>query len=179
MNGTWGYKVYDHKWKTPETLIRNLCDIASKGGNYLLNVGPDALGNFPKESVESLKAIGAWTKVNGEAIYATKSSPLKPMDWGRCTRKEVGGNTVLYFSVFNWPADGKLTIPGVKNKVVAAKMLAGGTALKTTTNADGLVINVPSKAPDAIASVIKVTLKGKVENQLTDANGKMKTGSID
>jgi alpha-L-fucosidase len=179
MNGTWGYKVYDHKWKTPETLIHNLCDIASKGGNYLLNVGPDGLGNFPKESVESLKAIGAWTKVNGEAIYATKSSPLKPLDWGRCTRKENGDNTTLYFSVFNWPADGKLTIPGVKNQVKGAKLLAGGVALKATTNADGLIINVPAQAPDAIASVIKVTFKGKVENQLMDTSGKMKTGSID
>ncbi|MES2279283.1 MAG: alpha-L-fucosidase [Bacteroidota bacterium] len=179
MNGTWGYKSYDHKWKSAETLIHNLSDIASKGGNYLLNVGPDPMGDFPKESVESLKAIGAWMKVNSEAIYATKASPLKPLDWGRCTRKEDGGNTTLYFSVFKWPTDGKLTIPGVKNAVVSAKMLAGGAALKTASAADGLTISVPSKAPDAIASVIKVTFKGQVENQLTDANGKMKSGSID
>ncbi|QKJ31716.1 alpha-L-fucosidase [Mucilaginibacter mali] len=179
MNGTWGYKSYDHKWKTPETLIHNLCDIASKGGNYLLNVGPDGMGDFPKESVESLKAMGAWMKVNSEAIYATKSSPLKPLDWGRCTRKEDGGNTTLYFSVFNWPKDGKLSIPGLKNQVISAKMLDGGAALKTTTSADALTINVPAKAPDAIASVIKVTFKGKVDSQMADANGKMKTGSID
>lgn len=179
MNGTWGYKSYDHKWKSPETLIRNLCDIASKGGNYLLNVGPDGMGDFPKESIESLKAIGNWMKVNNEAIYATKASPLKPLDWGRCTRKEDGGNTTLYFSVFNWPADGKLSIPGLKNQVVSAKMLDSGAALKTASSADGLIISVPAKAPDAIASVIKVTLKGKVESQVADANGKMKSGSID
>lgn len=179
MNGTWGYKSYDHKWKTPETLIHNLCDIASKGGNYLLNVGPDGMGDFPKESVESLKAMGAWMKINSEAIYATKSSPLKPLDWGRCTRKEDGGNTTLYFSVFNWPKDGKLSISGLKNQVISAKMLDGGAALKTTTSVDALTINVPAKAPDAIASVIKVTFKGKVDSQMADANGKMKTGSID
>jgi len=97
MNDTWGYKSYDTNWKSTETLIRNLIDIASKGGNYLLNVGPKADGTFPKESIDRLKQIGAWMKVNGEAIYGTKASPLKPLAWGRCTKKD---NT-LYLSVFN------------------------------------------------------------------------------
>ncbi|HVW59106.1 MAG TPA: alpha-L-fucosidase, partial [Puia sp.] len=76
MNGTWGYKSYDNKWKTPTTLIHNLVDIASKGGNYLLNVGPTAEGEFPQGSIDDLKAIGAWMKVNSEAIYGTKASPF-------------------------------------------------------------------------------------------------------
>src|SRR4030042_2170286 len=63
MNGTWGYKSYDHNYKTPQTLIRNLLDIASKGGNFLLNVGPTAEGEFPPESVEILKKIGQWMKI--------------------------------------------------------------------------------------------------------------------
>ncbi len=71
MNGSWGYKSDDHAWKSTETLIRNLVDIASKGGNYLLNVGPTAEGIIPEPSVERLKAIGAWMKTNGEAIYGT------------------------------------------------------------------------------------------------------------
>ena len=58
-------------------LIHNLVDIASKGGNYLLNVGPKADGTFPAESVDLLKGMGAWMKVNGEAVYATKASPLR------------------------------------------------------------------------------------------------------
>ncbi|MBE9668018.1 alpha-L-fucosidase [Mucilaginibacter boryungensis] len=179
MNGTWGYKSYDHKWKSPETLIRNLVDIASKGGNYLLNVGPNALGEFPKESVTTLKVMGDWMKTNSEAIYATKASPLKPLAWGRCTRKDDGDNTILYLTVFNWPTDGKLMVPGLKNHAVTAKLLDGNTLVKATNDADGLQLTVPAKAPDAIASVIKITLKGKVENQLTDQNGKMKSGSID
>ncbi|HAE67329.1 MAG TPA: alpha-L-fucosidase, partial [Sphingobacterium sp.] len=77
MNGTWGYRTSDHKWKSAETLIRNLVDIASKGGNYLLNVGPKPDGSFPQESIERLAVIGKWMKVNSEAIYATKSSPLQ------------------------------------------------------------------------------------------------------
>ena len=75
MNGSWGYKSWDHKWKSTETLIHNLVDIASKGGNYLLNVGPKEDGTFPQESIDRLKAVGAWMKTNHEAIYATKASP--------------------------------------------------------------------------------------------------------
>ena len=77
MNNTWGYKSFDHNWKSAETLIRNLVDIASKGGNYLLNVGPTSEGLIPEPSVERLKAIGKWMDVNGESIYGTTASPFK------------------------------------------------------------------------------------------------------
>jgi alpha-L-fucosidase len=160
MNGTWGYKSYDNKWKTPATLIHNLCDIASKGGNYLLNVGPDPLGQFPQGSIDDLKAIGAWMKVNSEAIYATTASPLAPLPWGRCTKKTEKGRTFLYLSVFDWPANGQLVVPGFKGEVVAAKLLAGGKRLKTSPGADGLTISVPATAPDPIATVIKLEIKG-------------------
>jgi alpha-L-fucosidase len=179
MNSTWGYKSYDHKWKTPETLIHNLIDIASKGGNYLLNVGPTAEGEFPQESIAILKKMGEWMKINGEAIYATKASPLQPLTWGRCTLKPDGKNTILYFSVFNWPTDGKLLIPGLKNEVVSAKILVGGSSLKTVVNADGISINVPDNASDSIATVIKVEVKGVVDAQAANPAGKMKTGALD
>jgi alpha-L-fucosidase len=162
MNETWGYKSYAHNWKTPETLIRNLVDIASKGGNYLLNVGPKADGTFPEESIDILREIGAWMKVNGEAIYDTKASPFGLFPWGRCTQKEDGKHTILYFSVFEWPKDGKLTIPGLGNKVESAKLLANGEKVKTQTKDNGLVVNVPEKALDTKATVIKVEVKGKV-----------------
>jgi len=160
MNGTWGYKSYDNKWKTPATLIHNLVDIASKGGNYLLNVGPTAEGEFPQGSIDDLKAIGAWMKVNGEAIYGTKASPFGLLPWGRCTKKMQGSNTLLYLSVFDWPAGGKLTVPGLKSGVIKAQLLSGGATLTTSAGADGLVIDVPEKAPDTIASVIKVEVNG-------------------
>jgi alpha-L-fucosidase len=99
-------------------------------------------------------------KVNSEAIYGTKASPFGLMPWGRCTKKTNGGNTLLYLSVFNWPADGKLVVPGLKNAVVSAKLLAGDSALKTSASDEGVVIQVPSKAPDAIASVVRVEVSG-------------------
>lgn len=179
MNGTWGYKSFDNKWKSAVTLIHNLCDIASKGGNYLLNVGPKPDGTFPQQSTDTLRKMGAWLKVNGEAIYATKASPIAPLTWGRCTRKEKNNNTTLYFSVFDWPKDGKLVVPGLINEVVSAKLLANGAKLKTETSSNGLIINVPQNAPDEIASVIKVEVKGILENVNIDPKKKMKTGALD
>src|SRR5258706_7643068 len=127
MNETWGYKSYANNWKSTETLVHNLVDIASKGGNYLLNVGPKPDGTFPQESMDILKGMGAWMKVNGEAIYDTKASPFGLFTWGRCTEKMNGDNITLYFSVFDWPKDGKLVIPGLKNEIVSAKLVANGT----------------------------------------------------
>jgi alpha-L-fucosidase len=179
MNGTWGYRTNDDKWKSPETLIRNLCDIASKGGNYLLNVGPDALGQIPQPSIERLKAVGAWMKVNSEAIYATKASPFGILPWGRCTKKEVNGNTILYLSVFDWPKDGKLYIPGLNQPVKSVVILASGKPLKSKSTSEGLTIELPVQAPDAIASLIRVTVKGAVANLSEGAKKKMKTGALD
>jgi len=179
MNETWGYKSYADKWKSTETLIRNLVDIASKGGNYLLNVGPKADGTFPQESIDLLKGMGKWMKINGEAIYNTKASPFGLFAWGRCTKKELAGNSILYFSVFDWPADGKLTIPGLKNEIISAKLLAGNTVLKTAATAEGVTINIPEKSSDPIATVIKVEVKGKAENISVKSKDKMKAGELD
>jgi alpha-L-fucosidase len=178
MNGSWGYKSWDHNWKSAETLIHNLVDIASKGGNYLLNVGPEGDGTIPQESIDRLKAIGAWMKVNHEAIYATKASPVAPFDWGRCTSVKSKNNTTLYFSVFNWPADGKLVVPGLKNKIVSAKLLAGGNVKAQLING-GIQLNVPAKAIDPIATVIKVVVKGEVPNVNLNSNSGMKAGALD
>lgn len=179
MNGTWGYRKSDHNWKSAETLIRNLVDIASKGGNYLLNIGPKPDGTFPQESVERLKVIGDWMDVNSEAVYATKASPLAPFSWGRCTMKPGKDKTTLYFSVFEWPKDGRLVIPELKNRVLSAQMLAGGKKLKAETGSNGLAVSVPAKSPDAIASVIKVEVQGPVTARVQDAKKQMKTGELD
>jgi alpha-L-fucosidase len=167
MNDTWGFKSYDNKWKSVETLLRNLIDIASKGGNYLLNVGPTADGRIPDESIERLKAVGAWMKVNGDAIYGTTPSPFKRLPWGRATTKLTPSGATLYLSVFNWPAAGKLVVPGLKNTVESAKLLAIGAQLEVIASPEGPVIVVPATAPDAIASVIALQIKGAPEVGVT------------
>ena len=169
MNDTWGFKSYDHNWKSTEMILRNLVDIASKGGNYLLNVGPTSEGLIPGPSVERLKAVGAWMKVNGEAIYGTTASPFKRLPWGRCTKKITGDETTLYLHVFNWPADGKLVVPGLKNEVVSASLLkksnwlGGHKSLPTSRTAEGVNITVPSTAPDKISSTVVLKIKGAPE----------------
>jgi alpha-L-fucosidase len=166
MNGTWGYKSYDHNYKTPQTLIRNLVDIASKGGNFLLNVGPTAEGEIPQPSIDLLAEMGKWMKVNGEAIYDTKASPWGLFDWGRCTTKQIKNGTSLYFSVFEWPADGKLVIPNFNNAVVSSRLIANGTKLKATVSKDKtLTIQLPATAPDPIASVVRVDVRGPVASK--------------
>jgi alpha-L-fucosidase len=163
MNDTWGFKSYDDHWKSTETLIRNLVDIASKGGNYLLNVGPTSEGLIPAPSVERLKEIGQWMQVNGVAIYDTTASPFKRLPWGRCTKKTEAGGTTLYLHVFNWPKDGKLVVPGLKNTITSAKLLATGAKLSTASSADGVIVNVPASAPSPVSSTVVLQIEGAPE----------------
>ena len=179
MNDTWGFKSYDSNWKSSKTMIRNLIDIASKGGNYLMNVGPKADGTIPEESITRLREVGTWMKINGEAIYGTKASPLPILSWGRCTKKESGNNTILYLSVFEWPADGKLVVPGLPNEVVSAKLLSNTSVLKTekskANDGPAVIILLPSTALDQSATVVRLEVKGKVEPAKSSVQEKSKT----
>ncbi|MEJ2702091.1 MAG: alpha-L-fucosidase [Sedimentisphaerales bacterium] len=154
MNTTWGYSEHDHAWKTPETLIHNLVDIVSKGGNYLLNIGPKGDGSIPQESIDSMHAIGRWMAVNGEAIYGTTASPFERPAWGRYTSKPGK----VYAHVFQWPDDGVLRVPIGRQRVSRAYLLAdpNKTSLRTEKTSDALIFHVPQEAPDKIASVIKI-----------------------
>ena len=158
MNNHWGYNKNDQNWKSSTDMVRMLIDIASKGGNYLLNVGPTSEGLIPGPSIERLRDMGRWMKVNGEAIYGTTASPFaKAPAWGRVTQKPGK----LYLHVFNWP-NGKLPVAGVNAQNVKAAYLladANHTALAVTAAADGIEIAVPGQAPDAVASVVVLETK--------------------
>jgi len=179
MNGTWGFRTADTNWKSSEVLIRNLIDIASKGGNYLLNIGPKPDGTFPAESVKRLDDMGAWMKTNSEAIYKTMRSPLPILPWGRCTKKEINGNTMLYLSVFDWPSDGKLSLSNIKNKAMGITLLANGKPLVFNQTESGITIELPVTALDKIATVIKLQLVGTVEDRSGAKQGKIKSGELD
>jgi len=110
----WGYAFFDRNYKSPETVIRNLVDIASKGGNYLLNVGPTSEGVIPLPAVRVLEEVGNWMVINGESIYGTSACPSVRLPFeGRCTMKPGK----LYVNIFNWPLGEQIIIPGIKSKI--------------------------------------------------------------
>ncbi len=165
MNDHWGYNKADKNFKSAKEIIRMLADIASKGGNYLLNVGPTSEGLIPRESVDRLAVIGKWMKANSESVYQTQASPFRQLSWGRCTRKSSGDKTILYLHIFDWPANGELKLAGVLNTPEKAYLLSDPQRLplKTDRDNDALVIAVPKVAPDSINSVVVVELKGKLD----------------
>ena len=162
MNDTWGFKKNDHNWKSTRQIIHNLSDISSKGGNFLLNVGPTAEGVIPPESVERLEAVGRWMDVNGEAIYATRAGPFpRRLQWGRVTQKPAAdGGVTLFLHVWEWPADGKLLLPTLKELPVTGKMLKSGAAVTATASPEGVVVQLPESATDADVSVLRLDFSG-------------------
>lgn len=151
INDTWGYKHFDQNWKSADVLIHNLIDIASKGGNLLLNVGPTAEGIIPEPSVEGLKAMGNWLKTNGEAIYGVDPSPVDRPEWGRYTAK---GNHI-YAHVFEWPSDGLLYaegITGIGKAWILSDERREPISIESSDNAT--IVNLPLNAPDPTATVI-------------------------
>ena len=109
MNTTWGFKFYDDQWKSPETIIRNLIDIASKGGNYLLNVGPTKEGLIPQPSVERLARRRQVDESKRRIDLRNDREPLRRLSLPSVERRAKPGR--VYLHVFDWPADGKLRVP--------------------------------------------------------------------
>jgi alpha-L-fucosidase len=161
LNKHWGYNKNDHSWKEPKVVIQNLADIAGKGSNYLLNVGPTSQGVFPPDAVRILGEVGQWMKVNGESIYSTTANPLDATPaWGRITQK----GDRLYLHVFQWPQDGKLTVSGISAKVNHASLLANKRQKISVTQpgAQEIQLAVPDAAPDPLDSVIVLDCAGPI-----------------
>jgi alpha-L-fucosidase len=175
LNHNWGFDQNDSDYKSPSQVLATLFDVASKGGNYLLDVGPTAQGVFPVVAEQNLLAAGRWLKVNGEALYGAKLSPFgegfpnggfgrklqdahgKPvelpfLDW-RCTAKPGK----LFFTVFHWPSNG-FKVPAFKNAIKKAYLLSDPTT-EIPISAER-VVQTPHYAPDVMASVVVVEIEG-------------------
>jgi len=192
LNGHWGYNRFDDKWKSPALVIRNIADIVSKGGNYLLNVGPTAEGEIPAEGVRILKEVGAWTTANAAAIYGAGPTPFgdelgyedtskkdkegKPLwvsrDAWRCTTQPEK----LYFTLLQWPG-AEFVLPKFPNKITRAYLL--GDAKRTPLKVNGATIALPATAPAGLAPVLCVEIEGTVKPASTGAklDSKKDTGS--
>ncbi|HCC71148.1 MAG TPA: alpha-L-fucosidase [Bacteroidales bacterium] len=161
LNDTWGYCKFDTNWKQPDEIIRRLAAIVSKGGNYLLNVGPTGEGIIPEASVNILKRVGDWMDDYGESIYGTSPSPFPyEIPWGYCTRK----NNVLYLHVFDWPEDGIINLRGLNNEIVKAYMLVNkDNELELKSDNGKTEIFLPDSPSDDINSVVVLEIDGEVD----------------
>ncbi len=177
MNTSWGYKWYDENWKSGKDLVKMLVDIASKGGNFLLNVGPTSEGEIPEPSEERLKEIGSWMQLNSESVYGTSASPFFKLPWGRCTVKKIRGGTNYYLHVFDWPKDGMLTVPGFNARVQDVYLLSNPNQhFAWKYDGDNVNIHAPSVIFNEINTV--VVLKTHGEAEVISNMPQLKEGSI-
>lgn len=161
MNNTWGYKDNDTDWKSTKDIVHNLVDICSKGGNYLLNVGPTAEGVIPEASVKVLKEVGQWMDKNSDSIYGTSNSPFGNFKWGRCTINDGK----VYLHVWDWPKNGVIEVERFNNKVEKAYFLENKQQLKFGRNKDGVVtVNVGDKMINELDTVVVLEIDGHIDS---------------
>lgn len=158
IGGNWGYVTEDMKRLKPSSdLIRKLADICSKGGNFLLNVGPCKDGTIDEGMAGRLREMGTWVSANGESIYGTTAGPFRRLSWGCATRK----GDRLYLHVFNWPTDGKLRVP-LNNRAISAHLLTSPAApLRTASDPNRITIDVPPSASHPADTVVVLKIEGE------------------
>src|SRR5258708_2166886 len=153
INKTWAYNMHDHEYKTAQFLIRGLVEVASRGGNFLLNVGPQPDGMIQPEFQERLRAIGDWLTVNGEPIYGPPHGPGQRQATSLTTAK----GKKVFIHLFDWPS-ATLELKGFEAKVISAHLLTTGQALKFRQTVAKLQIDLPAHAPDPNVSTIAVNI---------------------
>lgn len=166
-NDTWAYAWYDRNWKSPREIAERLVRVVSRGGTYMLNVGPDGKGRIPEQSARILRTVGQWVHEHEDAIHGTDTTPFGPLAWGECTAR---GNT-LFLHVFQWPANSRLLLPGLRSKVLRAELKQGTETrqceikeLPTSDSASPcLEIAIPANQPSTLIPVITLELAGPAD----------------
>ncbi|MDX2431776.1 MAG: alpha-L-fucosidase [Bacteroides sp.] len=168
-NDSWSYAWYDNNFKDPEEILNRLISTVARGGSYLFNVGPDGKGNIPEIGASFIVEAGKWIKKYPQVIYAAGSSPWgHALAWGDVT---TNGNS-LFFSVFDWPQDGKLYLPGLEEKVLSIDLLKGSDASKIsfTQEKGWTILNLPLEPADSPVSVIEIKLENEAEKAKVNTN---------
>ena len=178
INDTWGFRKDDTNWKSPGQITFKLVDIVSKGGNYLLNVGPTAEGIIPQASQDILRTVGRWLKVNGEAVYGAGRSPFGT-EFGEYTSrdaKDVRGQRLflpetewrvttkpgkLYITFFSEPR-APFEIPAIKNKITRAYRLADRAPVELATQNGKTSFTLERPMLDPMATVVVVEFEGEL-----------------
>lgn len=154
MNETWTYNPSDHEFKSSDELIRILVEVASRGGNLLLNVGPKPDGTIQSEVEERLRDIGRWLKANGAAIYGTSYGPVQGLPAVRSTAK----GDRIFLHVFQWPSDGKLIVPRLPAVIKQARFLSNGQSIGVRRENDNTVFALQARPDVPWVPVIEVVL---------------------
>lgn len=162
MNESFGFSYHDENWKSAREILDMLSDIVSKGGNLLLNVGPDRFGRIPEPSAKALREVGQWLKHHGDAIYGTSASPFTRTPFeGRCTVGEKNGTHTLYLHLYQWPDNGRIHLQGLTTQITNARLLGPTPHSLAFDSEDTPTIKLPTNPPaDVLLPVVAVTLKG-------------------
>jgi len=158
-NDAWGFAWYDNNWKTPKEILTNTLSTIARGGNYMLNIGPNDKGIVPPQATAALRSVGAWIKKYPNIIYKSKASPWQhSLPWGDA----VINNQTISLLVYNWPSTGALFLPGLQSAVTTIRLLNNGKKYPLTFKKQGqwYKIDLPIKAPENFVSVIEVEVKG-------------------
>lgn len=167
-NDVWGYAWYDQNWKSPKQILKNLISTIARGGTYMLNIGPDGLGDIPEFVSKALQASGKWIARYPQVVYGTEPSPWKhALPWGDVVKQ---GNK-LYLNVYEWPTSGKLYLPGLKTEIKSAGILNGKKQQRIKYEKEGswTVFDIPYRKPDPMITVIELVMKDDVVVDTTQA----------
>ena len=160
-NDSWGYAWYDENWKSPKRILKSVISTVARGGTYMLNVGPKPDGTIPQEAQSALRGAGDWIKKYPQTIYAADASPWdRELPWGDVTVKEGK----LSLAIYDWPLDGIIVLPGLKNNIKSANLWVDGKPklLKTEKKGNWTSIKLPAGRPEKLISVVEVTVEGEL-----------------